>query len=113
LALTACGKPESQQPPSAATAVRPATVAVASTAPTAATAQPAVHIPNGQLPRTVAPLAYTLAFTMDPAKPSYSGQEQIKLQIKQPLDTIWLHGKGIQVKSASLELANGQKLDIR
>ncbi len=129
----------SAQPISAATAESPGTLAAAQPAVTpstgaSATTSPATtastvprttsartaskpkrkpQIPDGQLPHTVAPLAYTLAFTMDPAKPSYSGHEQIKIHIKKALDTIWLHGKGIQVKKAQLALADGKKLDIR
>jgi alanyl aminopeptidase len=69
-------------------------------------------IPTGRLPRDVKPLAYTIAFTMDPTKPSYGGHEFIRIDIKKPLATIWLHGRGIDVKKSRLLLASGKTLAV-
>lgn len=88
------------------------------TPPTAAkpvAAQPAAAqeaIPTGRLPADVTPTAYTLDFIMDPDKAAYSAHEEIGVQLSKPRNVIWFHGKGIDVTSATLVLADGHKLTL-
>ncbi|MGH8162556.1 MAG: M1 family metallopeptidase [Gammaproteobacteria bacterium] len=89
-----------------ATPVSETSMAASASAPATA------GIPTGQLPTDVQPLAYTLDFTMNPAQPTYRGHEQITIRIAKSLDTIWLHGRGIDVHKAQLLLANGKTLNV-
>ncbi|HET7370808.1 MAG TPA: M1 family metallopeptidase [Gammaproteobacteria bacterium] len=79
--------------------------------PPAATAQQDA-IPTGRLPQDVQPLAYTLDFTMDPDNAGFTAHETVDIKLTEPNDTIWLHGRDIDVQNAKLVLANGQSLDI-
>ncbi|MGA8028089.1 MAG: M1 family metallopeptidase [Bryobacteraceae bacterium] len=58
--------------------------------------------PTLRLPDTVAPTSYRVELTLDPAKDNFSGSIAIKVDVKQPLQTIWLNGTKINVQDASL-----------
>ena len=70
----------------------------AAAAAPAQTAAPAV--PAGRLPDTVAPVAYRLDLTVDPAKERFSGKVEIDVTLKQASDQIFLHGRDLAVRSA-------------
>lgn len=76
-------------------------------APTTAQAE---QVPTGRLPKDVVPQAYTLQFTMNPDDPGFSGHVEIKLELTQPRDVIWLHGQDLRVSSTQLVLADGSAL---
>ncbi|HET6655527.1 MAG TPA: M1 family metallopeptidase [Gammaproteobacteria bacterium] len=69
-------------------------------------------VPTGRLPADVKPLSYTIDFTMDPDKAAFTAHEVLAIQLTEPRDTIWFHGRGIDVTSAKLKLANGETLDV-
>lgn len=79
----------------------------------AAPALVAEPIPTGRLPADVKPTAYHLDFVMDPDQPGYSGKETINIELAKPRNTIWFHGKGIDVSSAELVLADGKSLNAK
>ena len=60
--------------------------------------------PTLRLPDTVAPTSYKAELTLDPAKESFSGMISIKIDVKQPVKTIWLNAAGITVSEASLRI---------
>jgi alanyl aminopeptidase len=68
--------------------------------------------PTLRLPDTVAPTSYEVALTLDPAKPSFTGQVVIKISVKQPLDTLWLNGTQLDVQNARL-MAGGKSFEAK
>jgi len=58
--------------------------------------------PAGRLPDTVKPTHYQLALTIDPRRSEFSGETTIDVEIREPLSTLWLHGLGLKVESASV-----------
>lgn len=61
--------------------------------------------PTLRLPDTVAPTSYRAQLSLDPAKPTFSGSIAIQVDVKQPVETIWLNASGITVQEASFEAA--------
>jgi len=91
-ALTACG---ARQPvPTQDTAAAPQ-----ATAP-AAPAKPVS--PSLRLPSQVRPTGYTAELTLNPASPTFQGVVDIDLEVKETTGTLWLHGRHLQVKEATL-----------
>ncbi len=62
----------------------------------------AVVPPRFELPDTARPLRYSLELTIIPNQPMIRGTARIEVEWKEPLDTLWLNGKGITVESATL-----------
>src|SRR5579864_5226659 len=58
--------------------------------------------PTLRLPDTAAPTGYNVRLSLDPAKPTFSGEVSIKLNIKQPTQMLWLNGTQLEVQSARL-----------
>ena len=58
--------------------------------------------PEGRLPDTVTPTHYLLALDIDPRRQDFHGQVQIQVEVHAALRTIWLHGLGLNVKSATV-----------
>ena len=67
----------------------------------------AEEAPTLKLPETAAPTSYQVELKLDPASPKFSGNITIELNIKQPLETLWLNGAKIDVQNAQLT-AGGQ-----
>jgi cytosol alanyl aminopeptidase len=57
----------------------------------------ATSVPGLRLPQTVKPLAYSLELSVLPAQERFSGRTQIRLQLTEASDHIWLHGKDLHV----------------
>ncbi len=53
--------------------------------------------PVGILPDTVTPTAYRLDFTVDPARPRFTGHTEIEILLKAPTRAIYLHGRDLTV----------------
>jgi alanyl aminopeptidase len=68
--------------------------------------------PTLRLPAVAAPVDYTVALTLDPAKTTFSGNVSIRLSIKQPLETLWLNATQIEVQSAQLS-AGGKTYEAK
>ncbi len=58
--------------------------------------------PAGRLPGNVLPQAYRLDLSILPDQPRFSGQVEIDVQFSEPLQQIWMHGRGLDVSSAQL-----------
>jgi alanyl aminopeptidase len=60
--------------------------------------------PKLRLPDVAAPTSYKAALTLDPAKDTFEGSIQIKLEIKQPVDLLWLNGTKLNLSSVVLKI---------
>ncbi|MBN1206667.1 MAG: M1 family metallopeptidase [Myxococcaceae bacterium] len=93
--LSACGArqavPDSETP-----APRPAPAQAA--APPAAAPTP----PPLRLPTTVRPTGYTVELTMDPSADTFQGVAELAIEVAEPTSVLWLNGKALTVKEASL-----------
>ena len=68
------------------------------------------EIPHAQLPGNVVPQAYRVDMKMDPDAEGFSGVVEIDVEILQPTDKIWLHGKHMTVSSATATIGNEQRV---
>ncbi len=89
-ALTACGARQPVPTPDVASA------------PVAEAARPAPVSPALRLPTQVRPSGYTAELTLDPAAPTFQGVVDIDLDVKEATDVLWLHGRSLTVKEATL-----------
>ncbi|MBV9763188.1 MAG: M1 family metallopeptidase [Acidobacteriaceae bacterium] len=64
--------------------------------------------PTLRLPDTVAPVSYRVSLSLDPAQPSFTGAIAIQVEVKQPVQTIWLNANHIQVREATLHSGSQQ-----
>ena len=64
-------------------------------------------IPTGPLPRTVVPSEVALQLTIDPARDRFSGHVDLSVDVASATDTIWMHGKGLNITRAVYMPANG------
>lgn len=71
------------------------------------------QIPIGKLPEWVVPESYDLDFKIDPAQKGYTGKTTIHLKLTQATDHLWIHGKSLSVKEASISSVNGQKIKAK
>ena len=67
----------------------------------------AAEAPTGQLPSGVRPVAYRLDLLLDPRGDDFSGEVVIDVNLDEPTDRIWLHGKGLDVSHATATTAAG------
>ncbi|KPF73706.1 hypothetical protein IP88_08560 [alpha proteobacterium AAP81b] len=67
-----------------------------------AAAAPPPKVPLGKLPAGVAPTAYRLDLTVDPAQPRFTGHAEIDATVKAPTRTVFLHGLGLKVAKVSV-----------
>ncbi len=58
--------------------------------------------PNLRLPDTIAPISYRASLVLDPAKPAFSGEISIHVDIKQPTEVIWLNAVQLKLQKATL-----------
>jgi alanyl aminopeptidase len=59
------------------------------------------EVPSLRLPDSVAPQAYQVSLTLDPAKPSFTGDILIDVDVKSPVREVWLNGHNLTLKSAA------------
>jgi alanyl aminopeptidase len=70
-------------------------------------AEPPAEPPVGRLGTSVTPLRYQIELDIDPSRERFSGDVSIDIAIKQPTNSIWLHGKNLNVSAVQL-LQNGK-----
>jgi alanyl aminopeptidase len=111
-----------RRPPTIRALAHAAAVALAGCAPGASTLSPAplpplraplVAPPLPSLPKEAAPLQrlpadarpsrYALALRVDPAQKRFSGIADITVELDRLRDVIWLHGKGLTVRRATVQ----------
>jgi cytosol alanyl aminopeptidase len=66
--------------------------------PTLLTAQPKLRLSEVE---DVAPVSYQATLDLDPSKESFSGTITIHVDVRKPVETLWLNASKIQVKDAS------------
>ncbi|MBV8495353.1 MAG: M1 family metallopeptidase, partial [Gammaproteobacteria bacterium] len=59
-------------------------------------------VPTGRLPGDVTPTHYQLNLRIDPRADEFSGRAVIRVTVRVPLRTIWLHGHGLEVAAVSV-----------
>ncbi len=64
--------------------------------------------PYFRLPDTVRPERYRLDLTIIPDSDHFSGHVEIDVEIVKPVDVIWLHGKNLDISSATVTKSNGE-----
>jgi len=69
-------------------------------------------VPTGPLPRTVVPSEVGLHLTIDPAQDRFSGRVEISVHVAQATDTIWMHGRGLNITKATWMPQNGRNQDL-
>jgi alanyl aminopeptidase len=103
--LTACGARQTPPPAEPPAASAPAAQA-------AAVEGPAPTPPALRLPTDVRPTGYTAELTLDPKVSAFQGTVDIDLEVAKPTSVIWLHGKYLTVKQATLTQA-GASVDVK
>lgn len=71
----------------------------------AAVSGPAGRIPLAQLPRTITPMHYRVALTVDPTKESFAGHTEIDVEIRGRQTSFFIHGLELQVSRAEARTA--------
>ena len=71
------------------------------------------EIPTGPLPKWAVPLSYDLSLQILPEQKEFSGTTEIKIDLLQETDMLWMHGQGLTVQDAFLVTADGRKLKVR
>ncbi|QSQ21909.1 M1 family metallopeptidase [Pyxidicoccus parkwayensis] len=84
----------------------------AASAPAAQSAAAAPTPPELRLPGDVRPTGYTVELTVDPKATTFQGTSDIDLEVAKSTSVIWLHGKGLVVKQATL-LQDGAAIDVK
>src|SRR6185312_6543339 len=100
----ACG-PEGREP-------RPPLVGSGTTAATAPIPPPPAPREDGRLPAIARPLRYALRLAIDPRKDSFSGSEDILLDVAEPTAHVVLNARDAVVKRASIKV-RGETIPMR
>ncbi|MCP4443821.1 MAG: M1 family metallopeptidase [Myxococcales bacterium] len=90
----------------AAVALASCSGAATNPAPAAAPEAPPVDYslaPEGRLGPATTPTAYRLKLDLDSREAHFAGVVAIDIAVHEPVHTVWLHGKGLQIASARLE----------
>lgn len=98
-----CGCSEPTQAPAEDTPLGPA----ATESEPVSSPQP----PAGQLDNTVIPVHYRLELRIDPSRETFSGSVAIEVMINKPSDSIWLHGKNLDVTGAYLITGQSHRIE--
>jgi cytosol alanyl aminopeptidase len=74
---------------------------------------PSEPVPLGPLPADVRPTRESLALDIDPERDRFGGTADIALHLSRPRDQIWLHGRGLAVRSVTVTAASGPAVAAR
>jgi aminopeptidase N len=61
---------------------------------------PDSHSPKGKLPDTAKPTAYRLDFTILPEAATFSGHDEIDIDVNRPIKSLYLHGRDLTMAKA-------------
>ena len=76
-------------------------------------AHAADEVPLTRLPDWAVPARYAIDLKVDPRQPRFEGTARIELELRQASDHVWLHGKELQVASATVVTADGRRIPAR
>jgi alanyl aminopeptidase len=68
------------------------------------------EVPVGRLGDAIVPVHYRLELRIDPIQDSFSGTVSIDAHLNEPVDSIWLHGKGFDIDEIFLADADGNRV---
>ena len=86
---------------------------LAATGFASATDATSAGVPTGPLPRNVVPSEVALELKIDPAQPRFSGHVRMDVDVATPTDTIWMHGRGLNITSARFLPAQGAPIGLK
>ena len=69
-------------------------------------------VPTGPLPRNVVPSEVALELTIDPAQQRFSGHVSLRVDVAAPTDTIWMHGRDLEITKAVYTPADGNPVEL-
>ena len=69
-------------------------------------------VPLGRLPRDVVPDEVSVDLKIDPAKDRFSGHTRIDAALAKPLKSFWLHGRDLDIQSATITTADGETVPL-
>ena len=94
--LAACSKPEAPEEGQA----------------TAADLNPTLEseVPVGRLGDAIVPVHYRLELRIDPTQESFSGKVSIDARISESLDSLWMHGKDLEIDEIFLTDTHGNRV---
>jgi alanyl aminopeptidase len=95
--LLACGSQTAAVPD-------PEPAAPAASAP-AASGQAEPAAPTFRLPESVAPVSYQAMLTLDPSQATFAGSIAIAVDLRQPVDVIWLSAEDLTIANARVAIA--------
>ncbi|HSC18147.1 MAG TPA: M1 family metallopeptidase [Rhizomicrobium sp.] len=78
-----------------------------------AAAAPSGDVPLAMLPRTIAPMHYSLALTIDPARDRFSGHTEIQVNVLTPQAHYFIHGLDLHVTRVVARLRAGEIISAR
>ena len=67
-------------------------------------------MPTGKLPAGVTPTHYSLELEVSSAAEGFSGVARIAVTLDAPTQAIWLHGRGLDVRDAAVQTADGRSV---
>ena len=67
--------------------------------------------PVGRLGNSVVPNRYSIELRIDPSQESFSGEVTIDISLNEPRDTIWLHGKNLDISEVYLTDSHSNRVD--
>jgi len=70
-----------------------------------------LEAPAGQLNENVAPQHYTLELRVDPSQDTFSGSVTIDITLGTAADSIWIHGKNLDVSEVWLTMADSSRVE--
>ena len=72
----------------------------------------ASDVPEGPLPRDVVPSLVQLELRIDQRQERFSGTTRIEAALAKPLQTIWMHGRDLDITRAEAVLADGRRVAL-
>ena len=67
--------------------------------------------PVGRLGNAVVPNRYSIELRIDPSQESFSGEVTIDISLNEPRDTIWLHGKNLDISEVYLTDSHSNRVE--
>ncbi|WP_305080530.1 M1 family metallopeptidase [Microbulbifer guangxiensis] len=115
LALLGCSPADEAGTPSGEEQVQVPTPAPQQAQPEAPASPPAIpeEPPAGRLPEGITPAAYRLDLLIDPRQDTFSGTVEIDIELSSDAGHIWLHGKNLEVASATAIVDDGKTVEAR
>ncbi len=67
-------------------------------------------LPTGRLPEDVQPVSYDLSLTIVPEQERFSGEVRVRVRLAKERQTIWMHGRDLQVHKSTVTLGSGKTI---